>query len=198
MLTTQPLRLYVNPVKQFLYLLGAVALTSLGFLILQDPNVRANPSKAVWAYVAIVFFGLCTVVFLVMIVRFVILRHSVLQIDAQGWRYSPPLNRGGQAVTWDNIGAIALYQQTLPRGGSVYYLVIYARDPRRLAHPRARAFTASVAPALTGAAMSIPLNAFFLRTTFAKSKQLLERIASSSAYEIQYYGVRVVRDMQFM
>lgn len=197
MLTHQPLRLYVNPVKQFLYLLGALVLTSLGFLMLQDPKVQANPSKAVWAYVAIGLFGLCAVVFLVMIVRFVILRHPVLQIDAQGWSYTPPLNRGG-AVTWDNIGAIALCQQTLPRGGSVYHLVVYARDPQRLPHPRARAFTASVAPALAGAAMSIPINAFFLRTTFAKSKQLLERIASSSFQEIQYYGVRVVTEMQFM
>ncbi len=198
MLTNQPLRLYANPVKPFLFLLGSLVFTLLGFLMLQDPKVQANPSKAVWAYVAIVLFGLGSLVFVVMIVRNVILRQPVLQIDAQGWRFTPSLSGKEQAVTWDNIGAIALYQRTLPRGGTVYQLVVYARDPHRLPHPRASAFTARVSPALAGAAMTIPVNAFFLRSTFAKSKQLLERIASSSAYEIQYYGVQVVRDMQFM
>lgn len=198
MITSQPLRLYANPVKPFLFLLLSLVFTSLGFLMLQDPKVQANPSKAVWAYVAIVLFGLGSLVFLVMILRNVIGRHPLLQIDAQGWRYTPPLSGKEQAVTWDNVGAIALFQQTLPRGGTVYHLVVYARDPRRLPPTRARALAGSISPALAGAAMSIPVNAFFLRSTFAKSKQLLERIASSSAYEIQYYGVQVVRDMQFM
>ncbi len=198
MITSQPLRLYANPVKPFLFLLGSLVLTSLGFFMLQDPKVQVNPAKTVMAYAALAFFGLCSLVFLVMILRNVIARHPLLQIDGQGWSYTPPLSGKGQAVTWDNIGAIALYQQTLPRGGTVYHLVVYARDPHRLPRPRARAFAASVSPALAGAAMTIPVNAFFLRVTFAKSKQLLERIASSSAQELQYYGVQVVRDMQFM
>ncbi len=198
MITSQPLRLYANPVKPFLFLLGSLILTSLSFLMLQDPKVQANPAKTVMAYVGLTLFGLGSLLFVVMILRNVIGRQPVLQIDAQGWRFTPSLGGKGQAVGWENIGAITLYQQTLPRGGSVYYLVVYARDPRRLPPTRGRAFAASVSPALAGAAMSIPVNAFFLRSTFAKSKQLLERIASSSAYEIQYYGVQVVRDMQFM
>ncbi len=198
MITSQPLRLYANPIKPFLFLLISLVFTSLGFFMLQDPKVQASASNTVKAYAALVLFGLGSLVFLVMILRNVIGRHPLLQIDAQGWRYTPPLSGNGQTVTWENIGAIALYQQTLPRGGTVYHLVVYARDPHRLPPTRGRALATRFSPALAGAAMTIPVNQFLLRSTFAKSKQLLERIASSNAYEIQYYGVQVVRDMQFM
>lgn len=197
MITSQPLRLYANPVKQFLYLLGSAAFVSIGILLLQDPKVRANPSKTAMAYAAIVFFGLCAVIFLIMMLRYTIFRLPVLQIDAEGWSYKPPLAGEAQMVPWQNIRAIAVLRQKMPRT-SMYYLVVYARDPQQAPHPRTRAFTASLYPALSGAAMSIPLNTLFVRMTPANTKRLLERIVSTCAHEIQLYGVQVSAELYDM
>lgn len=197
MITSQPLRLYANPVKEFLYLLASAAFVSIGIFLLQDPKVRANPSKAVMAYAAIVFFGLGVVVFLIMIVRETVFRHPVLQIDAQGWNYTNPLGGKAQAVPWQNIRAIAVFRQKMPRT-SMYYLVVYARDPQQVPHPRTQAFTAHFYPSLSGAALSIPLNTLFVRTTPANSKRLLERIVSTCAPDIQLHRVQVSAEMYDM
>jgi hypothetical protein len=197
MSTSQPLRLYANPVKEFLYLLGSSAFVLVSFWLLQDPKVRANPSKIVTAYVAIVFFGLCSVVFLIMILRETVFRLPVLQIDALGWSYKPPLGGNAQAVPWQNIRAIAVLRQKMPRT-SMYYLVVYARDPQQVPHPRAQAFTARFYPSLSGAALSVPLNTLFVRTTPAKSKRLLDRIVSTYTHEIQLHRVQVSGEMYDM
>lgn len=197
MITSQPLRLYANPMKQFLYLLGSAVFVSIGFLMLQDPKVRANPSQIIAAYAAIIFFGLGGGVFLIMILRYTIFRLPVIQIDAQGWSYKPPLAGKAQTVPWQNIRAIALLRQQMPRT-SMYYLVAYARDPQQVPHPRTQAFTARFYPSLSGAALSIPLNTLFVRTTPAKSKRLLERIASTCAPEIQLHKVQVSAEMYGM
>jgi hypothetical protein len=197
MITSQPLRLYANPVKQFLLLLGAAAFVWIGVVLLQDPKVRANPSKTAMAYIAIVFFGLCAAVFLIMMLRYVVVRHPVLQIDAQGWTYNPPLAGEAQVVPWQDIGAIALCRQKLPRN-TMYYLVVYADNPWNSPTPRAQAFATRFYPSLSGAAMSIPLNAFFTRATPTKCKRLLERIVSSSGHEIKMYDVQVSGEMYDM
>ena len=195
MQTGHPLRLYANPVKQFLLLLCSAAFVSIGLLMLQDPKVRADASKTAVAYAAVVFFGLGVVVFLIMILRYTVFRSPVLQIDAQGWSYSPPLLGEALAVPWYNIRAIALLRQKMPRN-TMYYLVVYARDPQQLPrHPRAQAFAARFYPSLSGAAISVPLNSLFVRTTPSKSKRLLERIVSTCAHEIQLHRVQVSGEM---
>lgn len=191
MRTGQLLRLYANPVKPFLLLLVAAGVTLIGLLMLQDSKTHASAFDTAKAYAVIVFFGLGTVVFLVMILVYVFVRRPVLQIDGQGWSYRPPLLAGAQTVEWPNIAHVAVCRQKLPRGGSMYYLVVHARDPHRLPRPRVRAFTARFYPSLWGAAMSVPLNYMFLRTTPAKSRQLLGRILTTCAYEMQFYGVQV-------
>lgn len=202
MITSQPLRLYANPVKEFLYLLASAAFVSIGIFLLQDPKVRANPSKAVMAYAAIVFFGLGVVVFLIMIVRETVFRHPVLQIDAQGWNYTNPLGGKAQAVPWQNIRAIAVFRQKMPRT-SMYHLVVYAKDPQQLPqHPRAQAFAMRFFPTLSASmsdvAMSVILNTLFVHTTPAKSKRLLERIASTCAHDIQLHRVQVSAELYDM
>lgn len=197
MTTDHSLRLYANPVKQFLYLLVSGAFVLGGLLLLHDPKVRANPAKTAGAYAAIIFFGLGVVVFLIMILRYTVFRSPVLQIDAQGWSYSPPLLGEALAVPWYNIRAIALLRQKMPRN-TMYYLVVYARDPQQLPHARTRTFTARLYPSLSGAAMSIPLNSLFVRTTPAKGKRLLERIASTCPHEIQLHRVQVSGEMYDM
>src|SRR5258707_6750527 len=102
MITSQPLRLYANPVKQFLLLLGAAAFVWIGVVLLQDSKVRANPFETAMAYIATVFFGLCAAVFLIMMLRYVVVRHPVVHIDAQGWTYNPPLASEAQANSWHN------------------------------------------------------------------------------------------------
>lgn len=197
MSTNYPLRLYANPVKQFLYLVGSTAFVSIGLLMLQDPKVRADAFKTTMAYVVIVLFGLCAAVFLIMMLRYVVFRLPVLQIDAQGWSYKNPVVGKAQAVPWQNIRAIALFRQKASRT-SMYSLVVYARDPQQVPHPRTRAFTASFYPALSGAALSVPLNSLFVRTTPANSKRLLERIVSACAHDIQLHRVQVSAEMYDM
>ncbi|MGZ3601475.1 MAG: STM3941 family protein [Ktedonobacterales bacterium] len=151
MQTDYPLRMYANPVKQFLLLLVSAAFVLIGLLMVRDPNVRADVFTAVMAYAAIIFFGLCTAVFLIAMLRYVVFRRPVLQIDAEEWSYKNPLAGKAQAVTWQNIRAIALCRQKGSRN-SVYYLVVYSKK----AQPRARAFAERFYPSLSGAAMSVP------------------------------------------
>ncbi|HEX8036313.1 MAG TPA: STM3941 family protein [Ktedonobacterales bacterium] len=197
MITSQPLRLYANPVKLLLLLLGSAVFVLIGFLMLQDAKVRSDASQTAMAYVAIAFFGLCSVVFIIMIVRDTVFRLPVLQIDGQRWNYKSPLGGKAQAVPWQNIRAIALFRQKLPRT-STYYLVVYARDPQQAPRPRTQAFTARFYPSLSGAAMSVPLNTLFVRTTPSKSKRLLERIVSTCAHEMQLHRVQVSGEMYDM
>lgn len=194
MRTGYPLRFYANPVKLLLYLLIALGFTAGGLWMLQDPTMRANVVKTAVAYVAVVFFGLGTVVLLIVFLVYVVVRRPVLQIDAQGWSYTAPLTMGGQTVNWQDIAHIGIYRQEMQSRLSrvvMFYLVAHAKDPNKLPRPRVRAFSARFYPSLWGAAIAVPLNTIFVRTTSAKAEQLLGRILTACPYEIQLYGVQV-------
>jgi len=133
------LRIYSNLFKQLLYLLGALAFVAAGLLILLGPTFSGGEVIAV---LALGFFGLCAIVFLVSIVRELLTRSPLLQISSGGWSYIPSLGVHPQHVSWEDIGQIALYRQRLRH--SMFYLVLEARHPETLPPSRAREMTAGV------------------------------------------------------
>jgi hypothetical protein len=72
------LRLYSNPFKLSLYLLGSLGFVAAGLFLLHDPSFRAFVPNVVLAYVDIGFFGLGGVVFLNQMARDLLTRHPVL------------------------------------------------------------------------------------------------------------------------
>jgi hypothetical protein len=178
-----------------IFLFAAVGFTAAAPLMVHDSKVRASAFNTAMAYTCIVFFGLGVVVFLVMILVYGVFRKPVLEIDAQGWRYMPPLLVRGQSVAWQNLGDVGVYRQSMTRS-TTYYLVAHARNPQGLPGRRVRAFGARLYPSLAGAALIVPLNTVFLRQTPAKCQHLLERIAQACAPEIHHHGVRVARDVR--
>ena len=78
----KPLRLYANPVRILLYLLGSAAFVAGGLWLLRHPTANANPLTAATAWFAIVFFGIGTAIFLLMFIRDVVVRRAILRIDS--------------------------------------------------------------------------------------------------------------------
>ncbi|HEY1387065.1 MAG TPA: STM3941 family protein [Ktedonobacterales bacterium] len=180
----QPLRLYANPVKLVLLLLASAIFVAIGLLMLHDPK-----ASAFIAWAAIVFFGLGVVVFLIMVIRDVVLRRAVLQIDERGWSYRSGSPVGSRTVNWQDIAHVALYRQQMGPGRTMYYLVVHGRDLNKVT--RAAHFSARFYPSLQGSLMMLPLNYLFVRTTPKKVKGVLERIRTRYGYELQLYGIQV-------
>jgi hypothetical protein len=191
------LRLYANPARQVIRLVCALGFTLFGLLMLRDPSLVGSKKVTAIAYVVILFFGFGTVVLLLALLRHVVLRHPVLQIDVHGWSYQPPFGRGPQRISWDNIAGIGVYHQLMTYSND-YWLVVHARDPRYEPRPRIRAFVSSIYPSLSSAVLTVPLNSIFLRTTPAKCEQLLRHICTAYGSEFQHYGVYVYDKMQHM
>ena len=182
------LRLYSNPFKQSLYLLGALAFVAAGVLILHDPTSDAG--TVIMGYIAVGFFGLCGAVFLFSMARDLLTRHPLLQVNTQGWSYISSLGVNPQHVSWEDIGRIALYRQRLSRN-KMFYLVLEARHPEAQPPSRLREMAASLYPSMSLVVMSIPLNTAFIRTTPAKVERLLQRIQTEFPGELHSYGIVV-------
>jgi hypothetical protein len=191
----QTLRIYSNPLKLILYFCASLGFVVAALLLLRDPTFRVNASKTAIAYVAVFFFGLGVIVFFVMLLRDGILRRPALQIDAHGWTYSPSLGFRSQRVSWQDIGGVAIYRQQV-RSSRMYYLVLNAKHVEGLPPSRARAMTTSLYPTLSHAAMSVPLNTVFMRTTPQKVEQLLRDIHARFANEMHHFGVVVTDTIQ--
>ena len=185
----QPLRFYASPVKFLFLLLGSAMFVAVGFWILQDSKARANSINVFIGWAAIVFFGLGVVVFLIMIIRDIVLRRAVLQIDEQGWSFLAGPFVGTKTVNWQDIAHVAIYRQRLGQGRTMYYLVIHGKVPSKVT--RATRFSARFYPALRESLMTLPLNNLFVRTTPKKVARVLERIRTRYAYELQLYGIHV-------
>jgi hypothetical protein len=191
------LRLYSNPFKQSLYLLGSLAFVAAGFLLLRDPKFRADPVNVVMAYIDIGFFGLGVLVFLLSMSREVLLRRPVLQVDSQGWTFNPALGQRPQQAAWQDIGRVTMYRQRLQRN-KMFYLVVEARTPEDAPDSTVHKITTRFYPSLALALLAVPLNTVFMRTTPAKTARLLQRIRTTFADELRDYYILVDDTIQDM
>jgi len=191
------LRLYTNPFKQSLYLLGSLGFVAVGLLLFLDPKFRANTANVIGDYFVIGFFGWCSVIFLYSMARDLLVRRPVLQVDAQGWTFNPALGLDPQRVPWQDIGRIALFRQRA-NSTRMLYLVLEARHPDQLPPSRVRGITARFYPSMSRAVMTVPLNTAFMRASPAKVERLLHRIQAEFSSEIDNYGIEVVDTMQDM
>lgn len=188
----QPLRFYANPVKFLLLLLGSSMFVAVGVWMLHDSTASASSSNVVIAWVAIAFFGLGVVVFLISIVHDIVLRRAVLEIDEQRWSYDPPLFVRKQTANWQDIDHVAIYRQRLGKRRTMYYLVVHGVDASKAARTsRFAARMYSIYPALREALIAVPLNNLYVRTTPRKVEWVLESIHTRYAYELRLYGIQV-------
>jgi hypothetical protein len=187
-------RLYRNPFKLSLLLLVSLGCVALGIVMLSDPKVRADAFRAGMAYLTVGFFGLGVIVFLYGLARRLLLRRPLLQVDAYGWTYDPPLGRNGGHVAWEDIGRVVLFCQHIPtRFGSDkrYFFILEARDPDQVRPSRLRTFTARFYPALSQSLMGFSVNDAFMRATPAKVERLLQRIQAEFSDEFHRYEIEV-------
>ena len=194
----QPLRFYAKPLKLVLLFIGSAIFVALGAWMLRTPGTSANPVNVVAAWAAIGFFGLCGVVFIIGILHDVVFRRAVLEIDAQGWSYSPPLFVKQQTANWRDIDHVAIYRQWARqslirrRPEYMYWLVVHGVDPGKAA--RTSRFAARLYrfyPALRAALMVVPLNNLFVHTTQEKVERVLERIHARYDLELRLNQIQV-------
>jgi hypothetical protein len=188
------LRLYRNPFKQLLYLLAGLGFVAVGVLMLSDPTVRADASRSGIAYLTVGFFGLGVVVSLYSLARDLVVRRPLLQVDAHGWTYDPPLGRNGGQVSWEDIGRVVLFCQHLAsrfRTNRRYFFILEARHPDQLRQSRVRAFTHRLFPAFSQSLMGFSVNDAFMRTTPEKVERLLQHIQAEFSEEFHRYGIEV-------
>lgn len=192
-----PLRFYANPLKLVLLTLGSAIFVAVGYLILRDPRMSANPFNVVMAWVAIVFFGLGVVVFVIIFIRDVVFRRPVLAIDEQGWVTRTTLFVKKQTAKWQDIDHVAIYRQWARqslirrRPEYMYWLVVHGVDPSKVA--RRSRFSARMYrfyPALREALMVVPLNNLFVRPTQEKVERVLERIHARYDVELRLNQIR--------
>lgn len=202
MRASQPLRFYANPVKLLLLLLVSTMFVAAGFWILREPAISAKPSTTLVAWLAIGFFGLGVIVFLIQILHDVVFRQPALQIDGLGWTYHPPLWAKKQTAYWQDIDHVAIYYQWMRESQIrhkpqyTYYLVVHGIEPRIPAHVSRFSRVAMRLyyrhyPELEDALMAAPLNNLFVRTTPEKVERVLERISTTYDVELRLYDILV-------
>jgi hypothetical protein len=195
------LRLYRNPFKLLLILLGSLGIVAAGVLLLSDPKFRANTLNVVMGYLGVGFFGLCAIVFLYALGRDLLVRHPLLQVDAHGWTYDPALGRNGGHVSWEDIGRVVLFCQYIPtRFGSDrrYFFVLEARHPDQLRQSRGRVLTDRLFPASSQSLMGFSVNDAFMHTTPAKVERLLQRIQVEFSDEFHRYSIAIADTIEDM
>jgi hypothetical protein len=163
-----PLRLYANPVKISLYLLGSAVFVIGGLLILRHPTVSTSALTIAAAWVAIVFFGVGTAISLLMFIRDVIFRRALLRIDEQGWTYRATLFLRKQTASWRNIEHIGIYRQWIGesrfrhRARYMYWLIAHGTDLQKVARVTRDPLSARFYATLREALIAVPLNTLFV------------------------------------
>lgn len=94
-----------SKIKPYFFLAGSLAFVALGGF---DFFVSAEPSTTLWA--CLIFFGLCSLVFVV-----IILRPQKLVLDQSGFRLVGGLVRRHKKVPWSVVDHFFVCH--LPRGG---------------------------------------------------------------------------------
>lgn len=192
--TTYPVRLYVNPVKQLLLLVICVIFVVIGYFMRQDPT------RGSIGYFVLILFGLGGLMFLYQLVQAIILRQPVLEITPSGWRSRPSPFTRATLVSWGDISQIVIFRQRGRPGHNMFYLVALARDPNQLPPGRLRALNAALNaamfPKLRAAALTIPLNSSYVRTTPKQCDELLRRIHATCGRELYQYQVGIIPTIQ--
>jgi hypothetical protein len=190
------LRFYANPMKLLLLILGSGMFVAIGVWMLRTPGVTDHSSNVVRAWLVIGVFGPGVIVFLILILRDVIFRQPVLQIDGQGWSCRTRFFVKQQTIHWQDIERVGMYCQDLGQRRKMFYLVIHGNNPNSVAHVTTPRFVTRFYPVLQGALLTLPLNNLFVRATPQKVERVLERICTRYAYELQLYRIDVDTTMQ--
>lgn len=117
-----PRTIEASRVKAWLYLLGSLAFVAGGLLMVRERSAGAG------GWLALLFFGACAVVFVIMLIR-----PLTLTLDANGFMVSGGLVRSPRKVLWRDMQGFHIYR--LPRGGKMigYYLEPSARKDTAMA-----------------------------------------------------------------
>ena len=201
------LKLYADPMKliySFVILLAGVV---VGVLPLWVAFSRADIvgviiRSVIWYVILLAFAaGLCALVavnFLIMLLRRVVLRQPVLQVDVLGWIYRHELGFVTRRIDWSEIGGIAIYRQQLPSNRRNYYLVVDAKRPDMIPPSRARSLIVALYPSMSRAVLRVPVNSAFVRVTPAKAEGLLRDIRARFADEIRGNDIAVADEIREM
>lgn len=198
------LRLYENPLKQVLYLLLNLAMSlffvAAGFLFVAAGLVLIRSSKPTpvglfvlaLGLLSVVFFGLGGLVLLVSEVRRLLRPRPVLQVDAQGWTYTPARLDWTQYVAWQQISRVALQCQRV-RPKRRFLLVLEEEHHSDTTPSDARRTTISPSPSPPSASvvMFVELNPLFLHASPGKLVRMLQRMRTEFAGELSRYGIAV-------
>lgn len=99
--------------KIALYLAGSLAFVAIALFFLQHPNEMRHPDEGAWKMqLGLGFFGLCSVVFVGLLIR-----PQRLLLDRQGFTLVGGLIRSPKTVAWRDIEPFFVYR--LPRGGKM-------------------------------------------------------------------------------
>lgn len=198
MRTGYPLRFYASPVKLLMLMAIGLVFAGAGYWLKFHHGSRWSGYDVFMDYAVLVFGALCIIVFLLVFLYSVVLRHPVLEINAMGWQGRSFFFAKAQVVSWQDMRDVVVLRQPLSYGNRAYYLVVNVKDPSRLSHGRMRAFSARIYRSLASAGMVIQINLMFARATPAKIDELLKRIAETCGYELHLYGVTLHRDISPM
>jgi hypothetical protein len=92
--------------KTLLYLAGSLAFTAIGVLMVADPH------RGLKSWLCVTFFGLCTAVFAVLLVR----PHKLI-LDDNGFTLDGGLRRSPRTTAWRDVETFFVYR--LPKAGKM-------------------------------------------------------------------------------
>ncbi|HEX8732366.1 MAG TPA: STM3941 family protein [Ktedonobacterales bacterium] len=182
------IRYYASIPKLLLLLIGSAAFVAIGW------SMQRVGDNLVFAWMAIVLFGLCALVVLAMLIFAVVLRQPLLVINSAGITARQALLPWWRTafVPWPDIARIRVRTVSGASATSISQLLIYARNRDRYnPSARGRRFVDAHAPIFQGVALSAP---FALLLTWASRKRCLavvERIKQTFAPEIIQYNITV-------
>jgi hypothetical protein len=199
MRTSQPIRLYVHPLRLALFAAGWGIPTVFGVWVIH--NSGGEVLLLAIGTILVVPCGCLTTLVLLELLVGSILRYPQLQIDARGWSTPARLFSEKRSAAWPDIQCIGMYQLDAGDHGRFairywYYLVIHPKDPANAAQRTNYPLTIWHCPALQGAMMLVGLNPVFWRTTPEKIEDTLQQALNAYAGEIAEYGIQMSTEIQ--
>lgn len=186
------LRFYANPLKQVVYLLFSLLFVAAGLALIHSS--RTTPVGLyvlVLGYLDVVFFGLGSCVLLVSIVRSFLRPRLALQVDTQGWTYTPAGLDWTQHAAWQKVSRIAIQRQRISRSKRRFLLVLEEERRGDAAQSDAGTSATSPSPLSNAMVMFVELDSIFPYATPGRLMRMLERIRTEFAAELDRYGITV-------
>lgn len=186
------LRFYVNPLKQVVYLPFSLVFVAAGLALIHSAKpTPVGQYVLALGYLSVAFFGLGSCVLLFSVGRSLLRPRPVLQVDAQGWTYTPAGQDWTQHVAWQEMSRVALQRQRVRSRRR--FLLVLEEEPRGDTAPSdADTSTISPSPPSSSVVMFVELNPFFLHATPGKLMRMLERMQTECAAELERHGITVV------